>query len=48
MEHASPTSDLSASPRSVDLQSGKKRDDLAYQSMTVAAILLLLFSLWVF
>jgi hypothetical protein len=35
-------------PESCGLEQLRKRDDLAYQAVTVAAILLLLGSLWVF
>ena len=48
MQHASQTAGLSAPPPPGVAQSRLKREDLAYQSMTVAAILLVLCSLWVF
>jgi hypothetical protein len=44
----SPHSDQVLLPSSAESPQSLKREDLAYQAMTVAAILLVLTSLWVF
>jgi len=48
MQDSSQSSRLSALSCADDGVPRWKREDRAYQSMTVAAIVLLLFSLWVF
>ena len=48
MQNASPTSDLAVPTSSVEAKPRWKREDLAYQSLTVPVILLFLFSLWRF
>jgi len=48
MLNPSQTSGLSAPPCPGEPQSRLKRAEIAYRSMTVAAIVLLLCSLWVF
>jgi len=48
MQQTSQTSDLSASSCPHQARRRLKREDLPYQFMTVAAILLLLYSMWVF
>ncbi len=46
--HSAPQSVCSTLPASVELPQSRQREDLAYQAMTIAAILLVLMTVWVF